>query len=98
MKKFMLGRRFSFEAREKREKTTKCSLKTTDFLLDAYEHVLTEIWYLSQTQTNTQTLDDLIVFKKQFCLMSDLKFTLFDVTSFLPDNLSGLKKNVFRVD
>ena len=41
MKKFMLGRRFSFEAREKREKTTKCFLKTTDFLLDAYEHVLT---------------------------------------------------------
>ena len=41
MKKFMLGRIFSFEAHEKKEKTTKCSLKTTDFLLDVYEHVLT---------------------------------------------------------
>ena len=41
MKKFMLGRRFSFEAHERREKTTKSSWKTTDFLLDAYEHALT---------------------------------------------------------
>ena len=28
--------------------------------------------------------------------MSGLKFTLFDVTLFLPDNLSGLKKIIFR--
>ena len=43
----------------------------------------------------TQTLDVLIFFNKKFCLMSDLKFTLSDVTSFLPDNLSGLKKIIF---
>ena len=30
--------------------------------------------------------------KNWFCLMSDLKFTLSDVTSFLQGNLSGLKK------
>ena len=30
--------------------------------------------------------------KKWFCLMSDLKFTLSDVTSFVQGNLSGLKK------
>ena len=30
-------------------------------------------------------------FKKKFCLMSGLKFTLSEVTSFLPDNLSELK-------
>ena len=29
--------------------------------------------------------------------MSGLKFTLSDVTSFLPDNLSGLKKNYNQV-
>ena len=29
--------------------------------------------------------------------MSDLKFTLPDVTSFLPDNLYGLLKIVFRL-
>ena len=29
--------------------------------------------------------------KKMFCLMSALKFTLSDVTLFLPDNLSGVK-------
>ena len=30
--------------------------------------------------------------KKKFCLMFDLKFTLPYLTSFLPDNLSGVKK------
>ena len=44
----------------------------------------------------TQTLDVLISFKKKFCLMSDLKFTLSAVTSFLPDNLSGFKKNYIQ--
>ena len=40
---FMLGCRFSFVAYSKnvREKATKCSLKTTDVLLDADKHVLT---------------------------------------------------------
>ena len=43
-----------------------------------------------------QTLDVLIFFKKRFCLMPSLKFTLSDVTTFRPDNLSGLKKIIFR--
>ena len=34
--------------------------------------------------------------KKKNCLMSCLKFTLSDVTSFLPYNLFGLKKSMFR--
>ena len=38
----------------------------------------------------------LIFFKKKFCLISGLKFTLPDVTSFLPDNLSELSKIIFR--
>ena len=33
-------------------------------------------------------------FRKKFCLMSGLKFTLPDVTSFLADNLSGFKKYI----
>ena len=41
-------------------------------------------------------IDVLIFFKKKFCLMSDLNFTLSDVTSFLPDNLSGLEITIFR--
>ena len=43
MKKFMLGFRFSFEtfAKNVREKATKCSLKTTEVLLDADGQVLT---------------------------------------------------------
>ena len=43
MKKFMLDCRFSFEAYAKnvREKATKCSLKTTEVLLDADGHVHT---------------------------------------------------------
>ena len=43
MKKFMLGCRFSFQtyAKKLREKATKCSLKTSEVLLDADEHVLT---------------------------------------------------------
>ena len=35
-------------------------------------------------------------FQKKVCLKSSLKFTLFDVTSVLPDNLSGIKKNYFQ--
>ena len=43
MKKFMLGCRLSVEANAKnvREKTTKCSLKTTEVLFDVDGHVLT---------------------------------------------------------
>ena len=40
--------------------------------------------------------DILIFFKKKFCLMSDLKFTLSDVILLLPDNLSGLLKNYIQ--
>ena len=42
MKKFMLGCRSSFEAYAKnvREKTTKCSLKTIEVLLDTDGHAL----------------------------------------------------------
>ena len=41
----MIGCRFSFEAYAKniQEKATKCSLKTTEVLLDADGHVLTYI-------------------------------------------------------
>ena len=47
----------------------------------------------------TQILDVLIFFfKKKFCLMSGLKFTLSDPTSLFPDDLSGLKKNIFRTE
>ena len=44
----------------------------------------------------TQILDVLIFFKKKFCLMSGLKFTLPDATLLLPDDLSGLKKNYIQ--
>ena len=37
------------------------------------------------------------VLKKKFYLMSTLTFVLSDVTLFLPDNLSGLKKNIIRL-
>ena len=33
-------------------------------------------------------------FKKKFSVMSNLKFTLSDATSVLPDDLSGLKKKI----
>ena len=33
--------------------------------------------------------------KKRFCLMSDLKITLSNITSFLPDSLSELKKVLY---
>ena len=45
-----------------------------------------------QTNTNKHKL-----FKKKFCLMSGVKFTLSDITSFLRDNLSGLQKNCSQV-
>ena len=47
-----------------------------------------------------ETLDVLTFSKKQnktkHCLMFGLKFTLFDVTSFLSDNLLELKKFIFK--
>ena len=38
----------------------------------------------------------LFFFLKKVCLKFCLKFTLFDVTSVLPDNLFGLKNNYFQ--
>ena len=54
MKKFMLGCRLSFEAYAKivREKATKCSLKTTEALLDADEHLLTSDIYQGTVAPN----------------------------------------------
>ena len=43
-----------------------------------------------------QTLDFLTFFNTKFYVMSGLKSTLSDVTTFLPDNLSGLKNIIFR--
>ena len=53
MKTFMLGCRFSFEAHTNnvREKATKCSLKTTEVILDNDGHVLLE-WIIFQTSFN----------------------------------------------
>ena len=49
----MLGCRFSFEAytNNVREKATKCSLKTTEVVLDNDGHVLLE-WIIFQTSFN----------------------------------------------
>ena len=70
--KFILGYTFTFKAYAKnvREKTTKCSLKT-----DIYQSTVAPNCF-----KNTETLDYLISFKKNFCLMSDLKFTMSEVT------------------
>ena len=95
--KFMLGCRFSFKAYANiREKATKCSLKTTEVLLNTDGHVLTfSLIFIKvapncfNSHTNSWCPD----FFKKNCLMSDLKSPLFDIVSFLPDNLSGLKKD-----
>ena len=92
---FILGRRFTFKAYAKivREETSKCSLKTAEVLLDADEHVLTYVSYLSKYSSSKLFKEPqkiLNSFKKKICLMSNLKFTLSDVTSFLLDNLYGL--------
>ena len=78
--------KFSFEtyAKNIREMVAKCSLKTTEILLDADGPFV----YLT-------LIFILIFFKKKVCLTSGLKFTLIDVASFLPDNLSGLQKNLY---
>ena len=90
----MLGCRFSFESYAKivREKATKCSLKATEILWMLIDICLPKF----DLYQGTVALDVLIFFKKEFCLVSGLKFTLSDVPSFLPDNLSGLKNIIFR--
>ena len=77
-----------------REKTTKCFWKAAEVLLDVNRLSLLfiKVKYLQIALRATQTTDVLISFRKIFYLMSDLKFTFSDVTSFLPDSLSGLKK------
>ena len=45
----------------------------------------------------TQIFDVLIIFEKKFCLMYSLKFTFSDVTSFLLENLSGLKNQLVAI-
>ena len=47
--------------------------------------------------TKSQSLDVLIFFKKTFCLMSGLKYTLSDATCLLPENLSGLKNIYIQI-
>ena len=58
---------------------------------DNYQGIGVTIYFKSHTN-----FDVLNFFKKKFCLMPGLKFTLPDVTSFLPDNLRGLEINIFR--
>ena len=84
------------------EQATKCYLKTTEVLLDADDMNLPKFdIYQSTKQLQivlraTQILDVLFFFKKKFCLMSGLKFTLSDTTSLLSDDLSRLKKNYIQ--
>ena len=96
----MLGYSFSFKAYAKkvRENKTECSLKTTEVLLYSDGHMFSFI-FIEEEQVQialraTQTLDALIFFKN-FCLISGLKFALSDVRSFLPDNESALKKKMY---
>ena len=60
---------------------------------DVYQGINPELQIVLRV---TQTLDVLIFFNKKFCLMSGLKFTLSEVASFLPYNLSRLKRILFR--
>ena len=59
---------------------------------DVYQGINPELQIVLRV---TQTLDVLIFFNK-FCLMSGLKLTLSEVASFLPYNLSRLKRILFR--
>ena len=88
-----------------KEQATKYYLKTPEVLLDADDMNLPMFdIYQCRKQLQivlraTQILDVLIFFfffKKKFCLMSGLKFTLSDATLLLLDNLSGLKKNYIQ--
>ena len=80
-----------------KEKTTKCYSKTTEVLLDAdggeltYKLIFIMLRGQQIASRATQTLHVFIFFKKKFCLMSGLKFTLSGITLFLPDNLAGLR-------
>ena len=78
-----------------KEKATNCFLKTA-FSCAYLSFIIIKVQELQIIFRTTQTLSVLIYFKKKFCLMSGLKFTLSGVTSFLPDNLSGLEIITFR--
>ena len=54
---------------------------------------LTKVLYRSLRATKTLEVLIFIFSKTKFFLMSSLKFALSDVTLFLPDNLSELKKS-----
>ena len=57
--------------------------------------IFTKAQYLQIVLKATQTRDVLIFFlKKKFCLISGLKFTFSNITSF-PNNLSGLKRKLY---
>ena len=58
--------------------------------------IFIKIQELQIVSRDAQTLEVLIFFKKKFCLMPGLKFTLSGVTSFLPDNLPELKNIIVR--
>lgn len=60
---------------------------------DIYQSIVSQL--LSEPHKLSYVL---IFFKRQFCLMSGLKFSLPDVTPSLPDNLFELKKCIFRPD
>ena len=49
-----------------------------------------------ESHTNSLCPHFFFFFKKKFCIMPGLKFALSDSTSPLPDDLSGLKKIIFR--
>ena len=78
----------------------KCSSKTAEILLDADGQCIPrfDIYQipvaLNCFKSHTNSLCLIFFFKKK---MPGLKITLSDVTSFLPDNLSGLEKNYVQV-
>ena len=79
-----------------REKGTRCSLKTTDVPLDPMD-ILDRMDQVKLVEDSFKKFE--VIWsakaekkqKKKFCLISGLKFTLLNVTSFLPDNLPGFK-------
>ena len=60
--------------------------------MDADGHVLPILIFI-KVQLLQNALRDT---QKKFCLMPGLKLTLYDITSFLPNNPSGLKKNYIQ--
>ena len=92
----------SVYAKYARQTAIKCSLKTTKVLLGAImclpKFDIKQSTVALNCFKSCETLDVLTFSKKKkkHCLMFGLKFTLFDVTSFLSDNLPELKKFIFK--